>query len=1207
MSSERITTRDQKHIIASNLRNKSRLLEHHIGTFDSFCDEALPIIITEIMNIRGELPNKRAETEEEKQISTIRYVVKASNVQLQRPSKSDTQTFNSSVIIMPSQAHLENTNYEGPLYVRMDVEAEAVKKDGTTIKRTDGKTILLANIPIMVGSKYCNRHGVSRRLLESMGEDPDDPGGYYILNGTPWISQLTLSTRFNNQRIFNNNWEDQLTRSEFISRPGDAFQNSSEIKIILATEARISIFLSGIRRKEYLNVEFPFFIWFRLLGAAHDREIAEYITYSADPEAKRVLEEVVSSAFFAPYKHFPKNRDYTNPIAIYEAIFNVVSEHRKKIQSRYNRDLKSKDLDIQEVANYMTTVTDTFVYPHLGQDPNDRKLKMWFLGHQIQRSILVNRGFLKETDRTSYWNSTVQSPGVHMSKIFKNVYNNVVVKGLQGQFEKLFEKTPFRSANLQFPFDANKPSEFTNKLTKIFRKGMRTQIIRSSRTSDTRSRGDSMRLQIKNELNHFSKARAVSIPSFGTSKTAETSIRMRSVPPSAIGQLDPLQSTEGSAVGLKKQMTILDRLSQPGVSHQLVLQIQEQKEVYNMKDWSANLFSSQHMSKVFVNGYLAGCVERPWEFRRKFIDLRRDGKINRETTVFWDIKTNDIKFWVDSGRMIRPVVIVYNNLDSRGVLRRGEKKFKQWVTLTKKHIAQISRGDITIDDLIEQKVMEYVSTSEFRNCLLAETPDVFYQNKDDPTYIYTHMDCPYALYDIGALGCPLSCHNQATRITYSIEQMKQSCGIFVRNWHRRAMKEEVVQFRVQQPLVSTLGDIFLRDSPIGMNAMVAVATMAFNQEDSVIFNAGSETANMYQVAYFNFQDDQLEGTNERFGNPSVVGSSRRMADANYEKLVRGVVPVGTVLTKGDAVICKLQPVSSEDQSVMTAIPTVYTSEEPAYVFNVISGFNHKGLSFKIVLYINYRDFSVGSKTASRHGQKGLNGATFPVEDMPYDENGTTPDIIMNPHGFPTRMTIGQLYEGGLGLLGLKWGCKISGDMFDNVDINTLRAVLKENGFSPRGTRMMYSGLTGRKMPYEIFMTPIYYRRLMKFSQTDKYAANHVRTNIITREPLGGKKERGGHRWGYMEHDATDAQGLANCVYNIRGPSSDGFDRYVNRFTGLPAIVNHDEKDYDPTIEVSDPVRLRSNFTHIAFYHHLQALNVGLKTYVDPHQYYKTQE
>jgi DNA-directed RNA polymerase II subunit RPB2 len=483
-------------------------------------------------------------------------------------------------------------------------------------------------------------------------------------------------------------------------------------------------------------------------------------------------------------------------------------------------------------------------------------------------------------------------------------------------------------------------------------------------------------------------------------------------------------------------------------------------------------------------------------------------------------------------------------------------------------------------DWIAEGKIEYLDVEETNASLIAMTPNDL-QKENAPKY--THMELhPSLIFGVMASLIPFSDHNQAPRNTYQAAQAKQAIGIYTTNYSDRYDSVGHILHYPQQPLIKTFMSTQLHNDkmPNGINAIVAIACYTgFNQEDSVILNRSAVQRGMFvSTSYKTFREqnnrNHATGQEEIFARPDITDPVRAL---NYEKLDDdGFVPHGTYVQGGDVIIGKCLPIkdpltgalSYKDNSIALKHTDYGIVDRNAAHNRYFSNINGDGYTFAKVRIRTIREPSVGDKYSSRSGQKGTCGILYDQEDMPFTEDGIVPDIIMNPHAIPSRMTIGQLLESVLGLACTEVGCygdatPFTGNEDEETRMTKLAELLSKHcGGSFLGNKVLYDGRTGEKMSCSIFIGPTYYQRL-KHMSADKI---HSRAGagpivMLTRQPAEGRARDGGLRIGEMEVECNWAHGDMQFLKERLVDCSDNYRVHVCRECGCMAVSNPEQRFY----------------------------------------------
>ena len=1197
-----INSNDLIAILDSMLNKKKGLIEHHIESMNKFNESGIKQIMINGFNIQVELNNERNQTDEDKQI--IKYLMKANitDVRLTSPVTINYDT-QKPQILYPNEAHIKDLTYSSPMYIDADVICTAYKKDGSEeIKKEEIKNYRLGSIPIMVGTKLCNTYNKSRDTLLNLNEDPTDLGGYFIVKSNEWIVDSLESMTFNSTREFKNvGHKNELCRADIISKPGDNFENSSILFTKLLTNNNL---IFEVTNNKFRDISIPFYVLFRAFGISSDKEIIELITYSldeSDPIVKSML-NILEKAFLSKYTPISDAYKITNQIDILELVGKHINEFYLSNLSTAN---KNNDNTRKYNINNVLQILDKDILPHIGLTPDDRYKKVRYLGHLIHRLLLVHLDVLPSTDRDSYTNKRINTAGVSYAKIFKTNFNFAIVQQLRRQFTKDLKSTTFSNLNLKHSFEtAIYGHEFERALIQAIITGDKTININRKAVQNRLS---SQQLHRKNQINVISALRNVNTANTSSAKQSSRANEMRRFHSSMIGYICCVQSADtGEKVGMQKQMAISAKVCLGSSSDILKDIILDDSNLIKLNHKLTNLeIYTKKLTKVFINGDWLGCCENYLEFMNKYRNKRRKNEIHYLTTIAFDVQSNELYFWVDIGRIVRPLIIVYNNEEE---FNKSSKKitFKQYINLTKDHIIKLNAGIINYEDLLNEQIIEFIAPEEQQNCLIAKDIETLNQHINDPLVRYTHLDIPQSIIGIPGLTSPFSNHNQAARVVFQTNQVKQTCGIPCLNFPYKSYKEMHLQVYNQKPLIKTIANKYY--APIGMNSIVAVMIYGgYNQEDSLIINQGAIDRGLFTTHHFTFEKTELE-KNEEFINPDPSITADIKAYSNYDKLVNGYVPVGTYVENGDIIIGKIGKLNKSEQYDNYKYydkSIVYKYDEPAYVWEVIKGRNEEDNLFCKIVFRSVRKVAIGDKFSSRSGQKGVCGIYYRDSDMPFTKDGIKPDIIFNPHSLPSRMTMGVLFEGMAAKVSALEGTIKDGTIFKKINIDDIADDLQKLGYNRNGTERLYNGMTGKYIDVEIFIGPIYYQRLQKFTVDTVYSHKTCPTDAITHQPLDGKSARGGLRLGEMEKDVMAISSIKFLQEKFID-HSDKYYIYVCKNCNKKAVVNEKYNIYKCSYchDNSDIVKIKTTWSCKQLFDEIESCNIGVKMYPKENTYQK---
>ena len=398
-------------------------------------------------------------------------------------------------------------------------------------------------------------------------------------------------------------------------------------------------------------------------------------------------------------------------------------------------------------------------------------------------------------------------------------------------------------------------------------------------------------------------------------------------------------------------------------------------------------------------------------------------------------------------------------------------------------------------------------------------------------------------------------------------QAKQAMGVYVTNYQNRMDKTAYVLNYPNRPLVDTrvMNMIQLNKIPSGTNVIVAIMThTGYNQEDSLLINKGSIDRGMALVTVYHTEKDEdkqkINGDEEIRCKPDPA-KTKGMKMGNYNKVnSKGVIPENVIVANRDIIISKITPIKEnrndhtkvikyEDQS------KIYRTNEETYIDKNYIDRNGEGYNFAKVRLRTVRKPVIGDKFSSRHGQKGTVGNIIPECDMPFTKDGVTPDIIINPHAIPSRMTIGQLKETVLGKVLVELGLFGDGTAFGQFDVKDICGELIKQGYEAHGNELLYNGQTGEQHECSVFMGPVFYQRL-KHMVNDKTHSRSIGPMVnLTRQPAEGRSRDGGLRFGEMERDCMISHGAARFTRGRMYDASDKYSAFICKKCGLIASYN----------------------------------------------------
>ncbi|MFH1623091.1 MAG: DNA-directed RNA polymerase subunit A' [Candidatus Aenigmatarchaeota archaeon] len=522
---------------------------------------------------------------------------------------------------------------------------------------------------------------------------------------------------------------------------------------------------------------------------------------------------------------------------------------------------------------------------------------------------------------------------------------------------------------------------------------------------------------------------------------------------------------------------------------------------------------------VFLDGNYVGVTSDPAGFVNEIRQARRSGQLSDQVNICHYTQFNEIRIFSDSGRVRRPAIVVEN----------GRSK------LTDDIANKVKAGELGWSDLFRMGVVEYLDTDEEESAYIALKPENL-----TPEHTHVELD-PSIILGLSASFIPFTEYNRGDRVNYGAKMVGQSIGVFATNYLNRVDTKANVMVYPQRPVVRTHGHriISYDKHPNGSNVVVAVCCFdGYNMEDAIVINASSIQSGLFWSmmtrTYEAEQKRYMGGQEDIIGIPEP-GVRGYAGEDMYKHLPEdGIIDPEVIVGSDSILIGRISPLrflGTMDQFITGVENIRETSvklrhEDNGVVDRVFVSETTDGTKLIKVIIRDMKIPEIGDKFASRHGQKGVVGLIVPREDMPFTEDGVVPDIIFNPHGIPSRMTMGQLLELIGGKLGAVAGRIISAPPFNAIKEATMRSELESCGYRNDGKETMYDGRTGRRFDAQIFMGSCFYQRLDHLVSNKIHARSRGPVALLTKQPTEGRSKEGGLRLGEMEKDCLIAHGAA---------------------------------------------------------------------------------
>ena len=986
----------------------------------------------------------------------------------------------------------------------------------------------------MVRSKLCTLTTVPESELSNCGECLYDPGGYFIVNGSEKVLIAQEMLAPNHVYVFAKSGSAKYSHTAEVASSTNEIISPTSIRLTNrhgASDEGHRLIYAQLKyvRKDDVHVV----MLFRALGFSSDKSILERILYEfKDTEMMELVQPSL---------------DRCIDIHTSDGALDYLAR-----RSAFGYMPRA-----ERIEHIKSKLQNNFL-PHVGTRAHQEIKKSYFLGYMVHRLLQGALGRRVLDDRDHLSNKRMNMAGPLLALVFRKSIQNLC-KSIKRNLDK-----KKREQNADFILKSTKVVD-PNIITHGLGYALKTGNWGGKAGEAGVKTGVSQLLNRLTFASTLSHLRRLNTPIERSGKMAKP----RQLHNTQWGMICPSETPEGQSVGLVKNMALMSTVSVGSPDSQLI-SVMFDDGVEAFQEVTAARIAKSY--KVFVNGDWIGIHSSPQEFVARLMAFRRVTPVFRTISVVRDIKEREIRVWTDPGRVMRPLFVCHPREDRHGNVR-SELTMKRSDLLEVLDTGSIKTGWKT---LMNKGVVEFVDSEESETALIAMFPYEVYKEADvvgSSKNYYTHCEIhPSMILGVGGSIIPFPDHNQSPRNTYQGAMGKQALGVYATNFVQRMDTMSHLLYYPQKPLVYTRAMQFLRfqELPAGINAVVAIACYSgYNQEDSLILNQGSIDRGFFRSLFYRCYTDEEKvvdrNSRERICKPDKE-KTKMMRFAVYDKLdVDGMIKPGTRVSGDDIIIGKTCPLVSTTQPDVSAgrldrnefrdVSQSHRRTEDAVVDRVMLSTNEKGYRFVRVRVRNVRVPEIGDKFSSRHGQKGTCGITYRQEDLPFTCEGIVPDIIVNPHAIPSRMTIGQLIECLMGKVASLSGTLGDATPFVDVKVADISDQLHSLGYQHRGNEVMYSGHTGRRLLTPIFIGPTYYQRLKHMVGDKMHARARGALQSLTRQPQEGRGKNGGLRFGEMERDCMLSHGSSQWLKERLFVVSDAYRVHVCDNCGLFAIAD----------------------------------------------------
>ena len=1128
-------------------------------------------------------------------------------------------------VMYPNEARLRNMTYAFTLHMDVDVKFKIFLPDEKIVgtHKVYEEVITLPKIyfgrfPIMLQSDLCVLNNLSNEVRYNMGECRNDYGGYFIIDGKEKVIHAQEKFADNVLYIQENENEKYSYSAKIRSASEDASKPIRTFALRMVAEQPSKYNGNIVVAIPNVRAPIPLFILMRALGVVSDKEIISYCLLDLKKN-KHLLE------YFRPSVHDAGLIFTQNAALKYIATF-----------------VKGKSI------SHVMQILMVYLLPHIGE--LNFKQKALYIGYVVKRLLLVANGNEKPTNRDSYKYKRLEVSGILLYQLFREYYE-LQQRNIHLMMDKEYfyqtKKNPDTYKFLKFT------TLISDNVADIFKNRIVEEGFKKAFKGNWGSQSHTKRVGVVQDLSRLSywsflaQLRKSNVP---LGDAGAKLVGPRLLNSTQWGNFCPIHTPDGGNIGMHKHMALMASVTSGTSGYPFIKYLRRAIGIKLLEECTLDYLSNT--TKIFVNGSWIGCTDNTDRCVEYLKLSRRNGLINIFTSIAWDIYRNEVQIFTDSGRICHPLLYLNGNnisYERKDIMQKIQKKELKWKDciygFADKKISifdsnesvfefkELYPNDINNPDDIETflnnnaSIIDYIDTNEMDGLMLPKSNEMkenYAKNRITHTEIH-----PSVILSIMANQVIFTENNQYPRGLFSCGQSKQAVSLYSTNFQNRMDKTALVLNYGQTPLIKSryLDYITHEEHPYGVNAIVAIACYSgYNVEDAVIFNRASLDRGIFRTTYLTVyeseEDVKTNGNKEvrsqfmDVNSSDVVGLKEGYDYSNLDPnsgLIRENVPVTEkTIIIGKASNSLTEPGKYIDES------TNPKKGQLGFVDKSFMVENENGKRICKVRIRHDRIPMIGDKFCSRAGQKGTIGIVLPEIDMPFNAEGVRPDIIVNPHAFPSRMTIGHLVEALFGKVCCLYGSYGDCTPFTNKGTKDkiFGEMLTKAGYSSTGNEILYNGMTGEQLETEIYFGPTYYLRLKHMVKDKVNARARGPRTALTRQTVGGRANGGGLRIGEMDRDAVIAHGITNFIKDSMMERGDKFKVAICNKTGTIAVCNESQnlfvslfadgpvkfsRNMDNEMNIVPITKFGRDFSIIEvpysfklLYHELQAMNIQMR-------------